>query len=48
MTAMQHTLALFAGVTCVLVVASLVCFVLERAAAGPSAVLENPGSRPGG
>jgi len=45
MTAMQHTLALFAGVTCVLVVASLVCFVLERAAAGPSAVLENLNSR---
>ena len=45
MTAMQHTFALFAGVTCVLVVASLVCFFLEWAAAGPSAVLENLNSR---
>jgi phosphatidate cytidylyltransferase len=47
MTAMQHTLVLFAGVAAVLVVASVVGFVLGRryAAAGPNAVLENLNSR---
>jgi phosphatidate cytidylyltransferase len=47
MTAMQHTLILFAGVGVVLVVASVVAFVLGRryAAAGPNAVLENLNSR---
>jgi phosphatidate cytidylyltransferase len=47
MTTAQHTLALFAGIVGVLVVASAVGFVLERrtAAAGPNAVIENLNSR---
>jgi phosphatidate cytidylyltransferase len=45
MSATQHTLVLFAGIACVLVVASIVSFVLQRSAAGPSAVLENLSSR---
>jgi phosphatidate cytidylyltransferase len=47
MTAMQHTLVLFAGVAGVLVFASIVGFVLARryAAAGPNAVLDNLNSR---
>src|SRR5262245_65169518 len=47
MTTSQHTLALFAGIVGVLVVASAVGFILDRrsAATGPNAVIENLKSR---
>ena len=47
MTATQHTLALFAGIAGVLLVASTIGFILDRrtASAGPNAVIENLNSR---